>query len=143
MFVRAYLRASTKEQDAERAKQSLIDFAASKGSKIASFHVENESGRKLHRPVLMQLIEDADEGDIILTESTDRLTRLTAEDWDKLKLLINSKGLNIVIMDLPTSHVALTGGTTDAMTDGIMRAVNNMLINIHFINSASKKLSIA
>lgn len=29
MFVRAYLRASTQEQNAERARQSLIEFATS------------------------------------------------------------------------------------------------------------------
>ena len=36
MFVRAYLRASTKEQDARRAKEELRRFAKERGLKIAS-----------------------------------------------------------------------------------------------------------
>lgn len=68
MFIRAYLRASTKEQDAKRAKAELVKFAKEHNHKISSFYVENESGATLVRPQLMQLIEDAHEGDIILVE---------------------------------------------------------------------------
>jgi len=56
MFIRAYLRGSTKEQDAKRAKNELIQFAADHGHKIAAFYIENESGATLVRPKLMQLI---------------------------------------------------------------------------------------
>ena len=80
MFLRAYLRASTVEQNAERAKQSLIDFAADHNQRIASFYIENESGATLHRPKLMELISDAGEGDIILMEQIDRLARLKQSD---------------------------------------------------------------
>ncbi|TPU95638.1 recombinase family protein, partial [Acinetobacter baumannii] len=50
MFIRAYLRASTKEQDANRAKDELIAFAREHGHKIAAFYTENESGATLERP---------------------------------------------------------------------------------------------
>ena len=56
MFIRAYLRASTKEQDAKRAKNELIQFANDHGHKIAAFYVENELGATLVRTELMQLI---------------------------------------------------------------------------------------
>ncbi len=49
MHVRAYLRASTNEQDATRARQQLEAFAAEHGLSIASYYVENESGAKLAR----------------------------------------------------------------------------------------------
>ena len=49
MFVRAYLRASTREQDANRACQALKDFALGHGLTIAAKYVENESGAKLAR----------------------------------------------------------------------------------------------
>ena len=52
MFIRAYLRASTKEQDAKRAKSELIAFANDHGHKIAVFYVENESGVTLILPQL-------------------------------------------------------------------------------------------
>lgn len=73
MFIRAYLRASTQEQNAERARESLVQFAANHGQRIAAFYVENVSGATLHRPELMKLIADSDEGDIVLVEQIDRL----------------------------------------------------------------------
>lgn len=85
MFITAYLRASTKEQDAKRAKSELIAFANDHDHKIAAFYVENESGATLERPQLMQLIDDAHDGDVILVEQIDRLARLNPADWDTLK----------------------------------------------------------
>ena len=89
MFIRAYLRASTQEQDAKRAKNELIQFATDHGHKVAAFYIENESGATLVRPKLMQLIDDAHEGDVILVEQIDRLARLNQADWDTLKRLGN------------------------------------------------------
>ena len=44
MLTRAYLRASTDEQDANRAKGALQAFAKEHGLKIAAYYVENEFG---------------------------------------------------------------------------------------------------
>nr|WP_289047806.1 recombinase family protein [uncultured Psychrobacter sp.] len=82
MFIRAYLRASTKEQDAKRAKSELIAFANDHGHKIAAFYVENESGAILVRPKLMQLIENANANDVILVEKIDRLKYLNPRARD-------------------------------------------------------------
>ena len=130
MFIRAYLRASTDQQDAARAKDSLVEFVDKYNHKIASFYLENESGRKLIRPELMKLLDEAEAGDILLVESIDRLTRLTADEWKKLKLMIEQKGLLLVAHDLPTSHKALSTDKMDDMTKGILDAVNNMLVDI-------------
>ena len=71
MFVRAYLRASTVDQDANRARDQLKAFAAERGLKISSFYVENESGAKLTRPELFRLLADSQPGDILLVEQVD------------------------------------------------------------------------
>ena len=42
MTIRAYLRASTNKQDANRAEQSLKDFVRQFGQKIDVFYRENE-----------------------------------------------------------------------------------------------------
>ncbi len=47
-----YLRASTDEQDASRAKNDLIEFAGKMGFPVAAWFEENESGAQLHRPEL-------------------------------------------------------------------------------------------
>lgn len=131
MFLRAYLRASTHEQDAERAKKGLIEFAGQHGYKIASFYTENVSGATLQRPELMRLIEESGEGDIVLVEQIDRLARLTQRDWDTLKQKLSSKRLSIVSPELPTSWLALTA-QFDQMdfTDSILQAVNAMLLDM-------------
>ena len=130
MFLRAYLRASTTEQNAERAKESLIAFAADHGKKIASFYVENESGATLARPELMRLISDAGEGDIILVEQIDRLARLKQADWETLKFMLAKKKLMIVSPELPTSWIALKSSDGTDFTASILQAVNSMLLDM-------------
>lgn len=128
-FIRAYLRASTKEQDATRARQDLIRFVEERGLKIASFHVENESGATLHRPELQKLIADAYEGDVILLEQVDRLSRLNSDDWNKLRADLKAKRLRIVALDLPTSWT-MAGGDADAFTSRMFEAINDMLLDM-------------
>ncbi len=125
--IRAYLRASTSDQDATRAKQVLIDFAATHNKKIPVFYTENESGRKLERPVLTRLINEADEGDIILVEAMDRLTRLTMDDWNKLKLIIATKGLIVVVVSLSTTHMAMKSDSTDS---NIVKLLNQLILDL-------------
>ena len=110
-FIRAYLRASTAEQDSERARGDLGRFAAEKGLKIAAWYVENESGAKLDRPELFRLIGDASPGDVLLIEQVDRLSRLNAGDWETLKLKLAEKRIRVVALDLPTSWIAATHST--------------------------------
>ena len=58
MYVRAYLRASTKEQDASRAREDLEAFCMERGLTIAATYLENESGASLQRPELFRLLSD-------------------------------------------------------------------------------------
>ena len=130
MFIRAYLRASTQEQNAERARESLVQFAANHGQRIAAFYVENVSGATLHRPELMKLIADSGEGDIVLVEQIDRLARLKQSDWDSLKQKLAAKRLAIVSPELPTSWLALEKKDDTGFTDSILRAVNAMMLDM-------------
>ena len=130
MFIRAYLRASTKEQDAKRAKSELIAFANDHDHKIAAFYIENESGATLERPKLMQLIDDAHEGDVILVEQIDRLARLNPTDWDTLKQKLSAKRLSVVSKELPTSYMALQQANSSEFMDSVLRAINDMLLDM-------------
>lgn len=85
MFIRAYLRASTEDQFADRAKEMLEQFVQERGHKIASYYRENISGTKLDRPELGRLLMDSHHNDILLVEQIDRLTRLNNSDWMTLK----------------------------------------------------------
>ena len=129
MNVRIYCRASTEGQHADRALISLREFAQSKNWQIAEEYIENASGAKLDRVELMRLLEEAQPGDLLLIEAIDRLSRLKHEEWAELKATLNSKGLVIVSIDLPTSWQMVEMSGND-LTSGILRAVNAMLIDI-------------
>lgn len=75
-FVRAYLRASTAEQDASRALETIEAFARERGLIICSYYIENESGTRLERPELFRLLRDCQQNDILLIEDVDRLALL-------------------------------------------------------------------
>ncbi|EIK94019.1 resolvase [Pseudomonas sp. M47T1] len=130
MFVRTYLRASTVEQDASRARAALEHFATERGQAIASEYMENASGASVDRPELMRLLKDARNGDVLLVESIDRLSRLPGTDWQKLKAAIDSKGLRIVALDLPTSHQGMKDTKGDEFTGRMLAAINSMLVEM-------------
>lgn len=130
MYIFAYLRASTYEQDAERAKKRLESFVTEKGHRIASWYVENVSGASLQRPELLRLLENAASGDAILIEQVDRLSRLDDQGWLRLKSLISEKQLSVISLDLPTSHVALEKHVNDDFTAAMLRAINGMMLDM-------------
>ena len=127
MTVRIYVRASTKDQDAERALESLKELASTIHG-VTVEYVENESGTKLDRPVLNKLLDKAENGDTLLVESVDRLSRLKQDEFEVLKGRIKDKGLKLVVADLPTTHVLLN--TNDTITSSILNLVNNLLIDL-------------
>jgi DNA invertase Pin-like site-specific DNA recombinase len=128
MFIRAYLRASTDQQDATRAKSDLVAFASDRGLKIAACYVENESGASLQRPELFRLLAESHEGDILLIEQVDRLSRLNADDWNKLKTELQARKVRVVALDLPTSWVMAQ--PADEMTARMMDALNSMMLDM-------------
>ncbi|ASP97021.1 resolvase [Sinorhizobium meliloti] len=121
MHIRAYLRASTKEQDASRARGDLQRFADERGLK-------NESGASLARPELFRLLADCHPGDVLLVEQVDRLSRLNAEDWAKLKAEIGTKRVRVVALDLPTSYQLANAG--DDFSSRMLDAVNGMMLDM-------------
>ena len=129
MLVRAYLRASTSDQDAHRARDQLQAFAAERGLTIAAWYVENESGAKLARPELFRLLADAHPRDILLVEQVDRLSRLTSDDWMRLKADLTARHVRVVALDLPTSWMMATK-LNDEFTGRMFEAINSMLLDM-------------
>ena len=124
----AYLRASTKEQNADRAKGSLQKFASEHDLVISNFFTENESGASLQRPELFRLLEIAQKGDIVLVEQIDRISRLKDDDWYSLKSIIKTKGLRVVSLDLPTSHQF--AAINDEFTGRMLSAINDLMLDM-------------
>lgn len=129
MRIYPYLRASTDDQDATRARQALEAFAAERGCQLAAEFVENESGATLKRPELFRLLAVAESGDVLLVEQVDRISRLNAQDWEELKRIITDKGIRVVALDLPTSH-QFVSPQADEFTQRMLSAVNSMLLDM-------------
>jgi DNA invertase Pin-like site-specific DNA recombinase len=115
MTTRIYVRASTKDQDAERALDDLRKFAQNIKNDMKEY-VENESGTKLDRPILNRLLDDSENGDTLLVESVDRLSRLSQTDFDILKERIKEKGLKLIVADLPTTHMLVSSTVSIRLT---------------------------
>lgn len=130
MYIYAYLRASTAEQDAFRSKNRLKEFAALHGHRIAGWYVENASGASLNRPELTRMLSDMEPGDVILIEQVDRLSRLNDAGWEILRKEITDKRLSVVSLDLPTSHMALSNAVSDDFTRSMLKAVNGMMLDM-------------
>lgn len=128
MRIYGYLRASTKEQDATRARKSLENFAIKQGFKVSAWFVENVSGASLARPELFRLLDLAENGDGVLIESVDRITRLNQSDWETLRDTLQNKGLRLISLDLPTSHDLTKAG--DWLTDSIIENINRMMLDV-------------
>ena len=114
-FVRAYLRASTAEQDASRALETIEAFARERGLIICSYYIENESGTRLERPELFRLLRDCQQNDILLIEDVDRLSRLSGEDWNTLKKMIRQKDIRVMAVNVPTTWI--NSGAYSALFD--------------------------
>ncbi|MDQ0511662.1 DNA invertase Pin-like site-specific DNA recombinase [Angulomicrobium amanitiforme] len=97
--------------------------------KIAATYVENESGASLARPELFRLLGDCQPGDILLIEQVDRLSRLNATDWERLKDEIRQRRVRVVALDLPTSHMMMTNQGDD-FTARMLDALNGMMLDM-------------
>ena len=128
MLARLYLRASTDEQDASRARADLEAFAVDKGLRVAGAYLEHESGAKLARPELFRLLGDCKPGDVLLIEQVDRLSRLTAADWARLRSELDARQVRVVALDLPTSW--MLAAPADDFTGRMFAAVNGMMLDV-------------
>ena len=125
---RAYLRASTIEQDASRARRQVEAFAAEHGLEVVGTYIEHESGAKLPRPELFRLLADSRPGDALLIEQVDRLSRLTEADWRRLRAEIDARQLRVIALDLPTSWQL--AAPADEFTGRMFAAINAMLLDM-------------
>lgn len=129
----AYLRASTADQDATRAKTMLDTFCCEQGASISGYFVENASGATLDRPELMRALAFMQEGDVLLLEQVDRLTRLKSAEWEKLRAIIEGKGIRLCALDLPFTFPVLEKKDSVAEDDfqqRIMAAITGMMLDV-------------
>ena len=113
---------------ATRARAPVELFAAEHRFNIVGKYVENELRAKLARPEPFRLIADFAADDVLLIEQVDRLSRLTAADWQKLRADLDAKQIRVVALDLSISW--MLAGPADDFTGRRFRALNPMMLDM-------------
>ena len=98
-IARIYLRVSTLQQNLDRQRK-IIDEAKENGFYIAGIYEEKASGVNASRPELNRLIDDLQEGDWVIAERIDRITRLPPREAELLIQRITEKGAKLHVPDV-------------------------------------------
>lgn len=123
MAVYGYQRVSTKEQNLSRQTKQLVDY----GIEPSMIYTDKESGGKIHRDGLDNLLSIAKEGDKVVVIALSRLSRSLhqllsiSEDFDKRGIELVSLKENI---DTSTASGKLFFGVTAAFAQ-YERDINN------------------
>jgi DNA invertase Pin-like site-specific DNA recombinase len=96
-----YIRVSTKLQEhrfsLKAQIQELVQYAHSMGWVIVGIYRDVDSGGKLDKAGLTQLLDDVDDdkGDVVLCIDQDRLSRLDTVSWEYLKSQLRENSVKI------------------------------------------------
>ena len=92
-----YARVSTREQNEERQLIALREFGLNNGQII----LDKQSGKDFDRRGYRRLLRKLKDGDTLVIKSIDRLGRNYAEILEQWRLLTQTKGADIVVLDMP------------------------------------------
>ena len=125
--VRIYIRVSTEEQTLER-QDYLIEDAKRQGYYIAGVYREKISGAVENRPELQRLIDELQQGDFVLAEKIDRISRLPLEAAEKLIDRIKAKGARLLIPGIVDFSDLIND--SEVVSKIILSAVQNVLLKL-------------
>ena len=133
-IARIYLRVSTLQQNLERQRK-IIDEAKENGFYIAGIYEEKASGVNTSRPELNRLIDDLQEGDWVIAERIDRITRLPPREAELLIQRITEKGAKLHVPDVFSfGNLDELMGEGDSLpkylTEPLMEALQKMFLRM-------------
>lgn len=133
-IARIYLRVSTLQQNLER-QHKIIDEAKENGFYIAGIYEEKASGVNASRPELNRLIDDLQEGDWVIAERIDRITRLPPREAELLIQRITEKGAKLHVPDVFSfGNLDELMGEGDSLpkylTEPLMEALQKMFLRM-------------
>lgn len=122
---RIYIRVSTDQQDTSRQHQ-LIEQAKAAGYYVAGVYEEKASGTIADRPELQRMISDLQQGDVVIAEKIDRISRLPLPEAEKLIAGIKAKGAKLSVPGI----VDLSEIEADGVAKIVLDAVQDMLLKL-------------
>ena len=93
----AYIRVSTREQNADRQLVAMRDFGVSEGF----IFIDKQSGKDFQRQGYRRLLRKLKPGDTLVVKSIDRLGRDYGEILEQWRVITKEKLAAIVVLDIP------------------------------------------
>lgn len=126
-IARVYLRVSTDQQDLERQEQIVSD-AKGKGFYVAGVYREKASGARSDRPELLRMIADLQEGEVVIAERIDRISRLPLAEAEVLIGTIKDKGARLAVPGVV--DLSELAASSDGVAKVVLEAVQDMLLKL-------------
>ncbi len=124
---RLYLRVSTDEQDLAR-QASVEANARQAGYYIAGIYREKASGARVDRPELLRMIADLQQGEVVVAEKMDRLSRLPLPEAEQLIAAIRAKGARLAIPGLV--DLSDMARAADGIAKIVLESTQEMLLKL-------------
>lgn len=100
-----YIRVSTKEQNEDRQRIALLEFAVPK----ENLFMDKLSGKDFNRPQYRKLMRKLRAGDVLVIKAIDRLGRNYEEILEQWRIITKEKHVDIVVLDMPLLDTRQTG----------------------------------
>ena len=92
-----YIRVSSYDQNEDR-QLIVMEKMQIPGKNL---YIDKQSGKNFERPQYKKLLRKLKTGDVLYIKSIDRLGRNYAEILEQWRLLTQTKGIDIVVLDMP------------------------------------------
>lgn len=92
-----YIRVSTRDQNEDRQLIALRELKIPE----KNIFMDKQSGKDFNRPQYKRLVRKLKKDDLLYDKSIDRLGRNYAEILEQWRLLTQTKGIDIVMLDMP------------------------------------------
>lgn len=126
-IARVYLRVSTDAQDLER-QETIIEEAKAVGYYIAAVYREKASGARADRPELLRMIADLQEGEVVIAEKIDRVSRLPLPEAEKLVETIRAKGARLAVPGVV--DLSELAADSNGVARVVLESVQDMLLKV-------------
>ncbi len=124
---RIYLRVSSEQQDLQRQDKIEAD-TRNAGYYIAGVYREKASGARVDRPELLRMIDDLQNGEVVIAENIDRISRLPLAEAEKLVASIRAKGARLSVPGLVDLSDLVA--EADGITKIVIESVQELLLKL-------------
>lgn len=92
-----YIRVSSRDQNEDRQLLAIQQLSIAQ----ENIFIDKQSGKDFQRPQYKKMVRKLKKDDVLYIKSIDRLGRNYAEILEQWRILTKSKGIDIVVLDMP------------------------------------------